>query len=268
MAELPIHVHTIPPPAVFPEFQRRLRELGGTTPDGRPRLILEWGGEAVRPHGFDAAGNPVYVAKYPLMGSMAKKRYGWRFAFRYEKPDEAMILGLPTYADIDQEDLGAAEAELKAPPGATVGIPVSLECYVDFPQPNFYLCDWLSPQKMLKGGWRREFGPEPTAGYYQPIIRIHNPRNVGMLGFRGPDEADLDMARRYQHEKDHDTLDMGRHYDDPIDGGDLQTLNGWVKRALASYQEEQHAGRVEEVYQGLKEAIAEQKRGASIVVPA
>lgn len=259
--QLPVYVHTIPAPGIFSDFQAELRNIGGTRPDGQPRLVLEWGGDALRYCGSHK------VAKYPLMGTMAKRRYGWRIALRWPDMQQAAILGLPAYIDIEDPDHESAMRQAAtAYPAAKLGIPISLECLIDFPRPNFYICDWMSPEKMAAGGWRDEWGPFPRDGYYHEVVWIHDPNNVAMMGYRAPDAFDLHMAREYQHVKEHELFNMGRHFDEPVVGGDLAVLNSWIDKSLKHALSEQSKGRTEEIFKGLQQEIRDAKRGPVIAV--
>lgn len=235
--DLPILFHKIDPPQQFPEFQAELLRIGGTTPDGRPRLLLEWGGWATRWFGDKQ------VAKLPMR--MWKEQVGWTFLIEDPKTNKAHLV------DVDELDLDMIPLTIRQRPDGTMRVPVGRHAYIDYPWPNYFISDWQSPEKMMPGHVPA-LGPAPRQGDYYPILKIHNPADVELLCYRHPDGQDLDMVRAYQREKEQDFMTMGKHFDAALSGSDVQRINNWKTRALAHMAQEDKAARVEGHFDYLK----------------
>lgn len=250
-----ILVYAIPEPGDYSSIQEKLTQIGGTTPDGRPRLFLEWGGTARRYFGIHK------VAKYAA--TQIKETVGYTVVFDPKK-DKALVKKFGPKLEFQTQNIDDIPVEFQYRKKGSIVTPRIIlpeMAYVDYPIPNYWITDWMSPQKMMAGGWHSLFGPEPREGYYAPIFRIHNPNNFEYAEFREPDMGDVEMAEKYQREKVQETIDMGRHFDEPLDGNDAQILNGWIAKAIQHAREESKQIRIQEYAEELEKIMKEEREG-------
>lgn len=216
------------PPCLFPEFEERLARLAGRNPSGKPRLILEFGGLATRFMGSYT------VAKYGAY--VDEKIAGWHFTDPTTK--ESRTVDIPNFEAIPDE--------IKLRPDGTVKVARPIMVSYDYPIPNWYICDWMSPQKWGKD-WDDRIGPYPRQGYYMPILRIFNPEfdKPPLFGYRPPAETDYALAELYENEK-LDLLNFDTHFDDPVEGQCAQLVGSAMIRAMQRLKEERRNKAVQE----------------------
>jgi hypothetical protein len=220
----------VDPPREFPAFQEELTKiagpLGGLTPDGRPRLLLEWGGYAWR--WFKRHK----VAKYRR--NHYTEQIGWLFAgdpnARLKAERRPFICGT-----LDPAEWPARYLKYRAP-GVVNAIIVE-------PHARFYLSEWMSPQKASIDWDEQRYGaPPPSTGYYYPICEIGaRETETNPFGYREPDAIDLEFARKYVKEKVETLIGMGVHADEPLGDSEITHINYWIERSVAHLEDENSA---------------------------
>jgi hypothetical protein len=250
--DYPVLVKKVEPPMLFPEFNAELRKIGGTTPDGRNRLVLEWMGTATRKlNGEDVSkkGFDMFIEHlgYSLPGDPTAENPADRIDY-----------------DVETKDLNEVPREQRVFSTGKLRLAIPRIYYVDIPTPNFWISDWISPEKMYAN--RGAVDPQYREGYYHPVIPIHDPKRPDLMFYRHPDGHDLTMAREYQRIKETELLNLNRHFDQPLTANDQEVTNSWLRKAILHAKEEARMERVEEIRGDLeKMSNAEREEVCSVL---
>lgn len=236
---------SVPPPKRFPEYQEQLTAIGGLTPDGRPRLKLEWGGEETR----------VFLKQ-----KVAKYRYATKrkvVAYRaYGNPTAKMKK--------DRFDTIIYESDLREVhekyPQFRKRILDQIEYIFDIPVANWFICQWISPQKACIG-WKeasvhREgfqemevLGPEPVEGYYLPVFQFSDPEHPGL--YIEPNEDGLLIVKQLMKEHEANLFMRGVHIDEPGNDYTLAEELFTIDKAFHNAAEAEQAAMVPGIYDAI-----------------
>jgi hypothetical protein len=211
--ESPVRVEfvRVPAPSTFPEFQEKLIDIGGKTPDGRPRLKLEWGGEETR---FFAGQR---VAKYRF--GLEQAQVGWSVPGNpraKKKSHREPVIHIDT---LNPEDWPAEYQPYRK------GIMAPRYALLDIPICNWFVCEWISPQKCAVG-WEEarwynhdgmvvdSLGSLPRNGYYYPLLQIQDAEAPGL--YAEPNEEALALAQKYFKQFESIAREFDVHIDEPM----------------------------------------------------
>ena len=259
--ESPVRVQfvRVPAPSQYPEFQKRLTDLGGKTPDGRPRLKLEWGGEETR---FFAGQR---VAKYRF--GLEQAQVGWSVPGNPKSKRKSHREPTLHIDELNPENWPAEFQPYRK------GIMAPRYALLDIPICNWFVCEWLHPKK-CEVGWEESrwfnrdgliidsIGPVPRTGYYYPLLQIQDPEAPGL--YAEPNEEALTLAKKYVRQYEDIARSFDVHIDEPMPINHIQIQQDALSAAIWEQKEEESRQFKDDAFHLLQSDVAALTREYSL----